>query len=215
MVTMMDAAPTIKPGDRAPEFELPAADRDDVVALAQYRGKAPVLLALFRGLYCPFCRRQMAQLSPTAQRLRTLGVETIGVVATAAERARVYFRLNPPRFLLGADPDLTTHRAYGLPHIARNAEAGEMIEHAAQRVAGELGLAAQAGRAREVIDAADGFERAPSDADDRARHQIQMVGQFLIDRDGYVRWCRAEARGTYALFPDADELLALADRVRA
>jgi hypothetical protein len=37
-------------GQRAPDFELPAADREGVVALAEYRGKSPVLLALFRGL---------------------------------------------------------------------------------------------------------------------------------------------------------------------
>jgi hypothetical protein len=90
-----------------------------------------------------------------------------------------------------------------------------MIEHAAQRVAGELGLTAPAGRAREVIDAADGFERQASDAEDRVRHQIQMVGQFLIDRDGIVRWVRAEDRDGYAVFPATDELLALTARVRA
>lgn len=200
-------------GDRAPEFELPAADRDGVVSLAPYRGKAAVLLALFRGLYCPFCRRQMAQLSPTAQRLQALGIETVGVVGTAAARTRIYFRMNPPRFPLGADPELATHRAYGLPVLERNAEAADMVEHAAQRVAGELGVAAPPGRAREVIDAADGFERTASDAEDRTRHQIQMIGQFLIDRDGIVRWARVEERGTYALFPKIDELLALPARV--
>jgi peroxiredoxin len=209
----MTLGPPLKPGDLAPEFELPAADRDGVVSLAQYRDKAPVLLALFRGLYCPFCRRQMAQLSPTADRLRTLGVETVGVVATAPERARLYFRLNPSRFPLGADPELTTHRAYGLPQVERNAEAGEMVEHAAQRVARELALLAPAGGAREVVDGADGFQRLPTDAADRARHQIQMLGQFLIDRDGVVRWCRTEERATYALFPATEDLLSLAARL--
>ena len=61
-----------------------------VVSLAAYRGKAAVLLALFRGLYCPFCRRQMAQLSPTAQRLQMLGIETVGVVATAEHTDAVH-----------------------------------------------------------------------------------------------------------------------------
>lgn len=144
----MTLGPPLKPGDLAPEFELPAADRDGIVSLAQYRDKAPVLLALFRGLYCPFCRRQMAQLSPAADRLRALGVETIGVVATAPERARLYFRLNRSRFPLGADPELTTHRAYGLPQVERNGETGEMVEQAAQRVARELGIPAPAGGAR-------------------------------------------------------------------
>jgi len=107
-------------GHRAPDFELPAADRDGMVSLARYRGEFSVLLALFRGLYCPFCRRQMAQLSAAADQLRAVGIETIGVVATAPDRARLYFRHIPPRFPLGADPHLVTHRAYGLRVIERN-----------------------------------------------------------------------------------------------
>lgn len=200
-------------GQRAPEFELPAADRNGVVSLAQYRGKSPVLLALFRGLYCPFCRRQMAQLSPAADRLRAVGVETLGVVATAPERARLYFQLKPSRFPLGADPDLLTHRAYGLPVIERNDEAGEMVERAAQRLAAELHIEAPPGQGRTIVDAADGFERLASDAADRLRHQIQLIGQFLIDRDGVIRWCRTEDRASYALFPSTEELLLLAERL--
>ena len=51
----------IEPGRPAPDFSLPAADREGTVSLAEYHGR-PVLLALFRGLYCPFCRHQIAQL---------------------------------------------------------------------------------------------------------------------------------------------------------
>ena len=38
-------------GDPAPDFTLPAADREGTVSLAEYRDRGPVLLALFRGLY--------------------------------------------------------------------------------------------------------------------------------------------------------------------
>jgi len=209
----MNPSGHIEIGQRAPQFELPAADRNGVVSLAQYRGKFPVLLALFRGLYCPFCRRQMAQLSPVADRLRAVGIETLGVVATAPERARLYFRLRPSGFPLGADPDLVTHRAYGLPVIERNEEAGAMVERAAQRLAGELGMEAPPGQGRAIVDAADGFERLESDATDRLRHQIQLIGQFLIDRDGVIRWCRTEDRASYAVFPSTTELLSLTERL--
>lgn len=138
----------LRAGDRAPNFTLPAADCDSIVALADYRG-TPVLLMLLRGLYCPFCRRQIAQFQPTAERLRALGVETLGVVATAADRARLYFQLTPAGFPLGADPALATHRAYGLGVIERNDKAADMVERAAQRVALELGLV-PAGEARAV-----------------------------------------------------------------
>jgi hypothetical protein len=59
----------------------------------------------------------MAQLHVTGDRLRALGVETLGIVATTPENARLYFRYRPSRLALAADPDLLTHRAYGLPRV--------------------------------------------------------------------------------------------------
>ncbi|MBI3030108.1 MAG: hypothetical protein HYY64_11400 [Candidatus Rokubacteria bacterium] len=41
----------LEPGDPAPSFALPAADREGTVSLADYRGRSPLLVALFRGLY--------------------------------------------------------------------------------------------------------------------------------------------------------------------
>jgi limonene-1,2-epoxide hydrolase len=117
------------------------------------------------------------------------------------------------RYPLGADPDLITHRAYGLPVIARDDESAAMVERAAQRLASELHLDAPPGQGRAVVDAADGFERLESDASDSLRHQIQLTGQFLIDRDGVVRWCRREDRASYALFPTMGELVSLPGHV--
>jgi peroxiredoxin len=41
----------VTPGELAPEFDLPAATGGGSVSLANYRGKSPLYLALFRGLY--------------------------------------------------------------------------------------------------------------------------------------------------------------------
>lgn len=43
--------PPVQPGEPAPDFTVPAANREGTVSLADYRGRSPVLLALFRGLY--------------------------------------------------------------------------------------------------------------------------------------------------------------------
>lgn len=43
--------PPLQPGQPAPDFTLPAAHGDGTVSLSQYRGRSPVLLALFRGVY--------------------------------------------------------------------------------------------------------------------------------------------------------------------
>src|SRR5215510_2309501 len=115
-MTNADWSPPLRPGERAPDFALPAVDREGTVSMRDYRGRSPVLLALFRGLYCPFCRRNVAQLGLLSDKLTELGVASLGVVATTLQNARLYVRYRPARLPLAADPELVTHRAYGAPH---------------------------------------------------------------------------------------------------
>ena len=193
---MVPASPLrrLRPGDRAPDFELPAADREGLVSLADYRGNRPVLLALFRGLYCPFCRREIAQLAVSAEKLERLGVTTLAVVATAPERARFYFRFRPSRFPVGADPDLKTHRAYGLQQVPKTPEVTQMVEAAAVEMARDLGISTKPGQASEAILRFDGFEFVESDWQDAERDQGLIIGQFLVDREGIVRWINIERK---------------------
>jgi peroxiredoxin len=107
----------LQPGDQAPSFALQAVNRDGQIGLDDFRGKAPVLVALFRGLHCPFCRRHVVQLGITRDKLQREGVETLVIVNTPAERARQYFQYRPTRVLLAADPDVLTHQAFGLPRM--------------------------------------------------------------------------------------------------
>jgi hypothetical protein len=41
----------VQPGEPAPDFEVSAVHHEGTVSLADYRGKRPLFLALFRGLY--------------------------------------------------------------------------------------------------------------------------------------------------------------------
>ena len=185
----------LKPGDRAPDFTLPAADREGIVALAEFRRNGPVFVALFRGLYCPFCRRQMIQLAATASTLEALGVATLGVVATAPERTRVYYRFRPSRFPIAADPDLATHRAYGLPSLPMTPEVMQIVDAAAADMARELGIPTTPGQAKEdAIMRFDGFELVETDRQDAERDQALVIGQFLVDREGIIRWVNIERK---------------------
>jgi len=51
----------LQPGEASPAFTLPAANREGTVSLADLRGR-PFLIGFYRGLHCPFCRRQGVQL---------------------------------------------------------------------------------------------------------------------------------------------------------
>ena len=50
-MTTGERRPPVQPGEPAPDFTVPAANREGTVSLADYRGRGPVLLALYRGLY--------------------------------------------------------------------------------------------------------------------------------------------------------------------
>ena len=45
------ATTPLGPGDPAPDFALPAVNREGEVSLGDYRGRSPVLIGLFRGLH--------------------------------------------------------------------------------------------------------------------------------------------------------------------
>ena len=108
----------LQPGDRAPNVVLDAITREGKIALDDFRGQKPVLVGLFRGLHCPFCRRHIAAQAQLDPALREKGVESLTVVNTPIERARLYFRYHPmPNLLAASDPERASHRAFGLPNL--------------------------------------------------------------------------------------------------
>ncbi|MGO7755741.1 hypothetical protein ACC708_36625, partial [Rhizobium ruizarguesonis] len=64
-------------------------------ANSDFRGRSPLLIGLFRGLHCPLCRRHVAAMAYLNQMLREKGVQSLAVVNTPVERARLYFRYHP------------------------------------------------------------------------------------------------------------------------
>ena len=84
-------------GDRAPDFDLPAADRDGRISLSDYYRRGPVLLLLLRGFYCAFCWRHIGRLKSSCDLLQAAGIAMRGVVIASTERSRLYFSFwNPP-----------------------------------------------------------------------------------------------------------------------
>src|SRR6185503_19338200 len=93
---------TLQPGDVAPNVVLDAITRQGKVAVDDYRGHTPVLIGIFRGLHCPYCRRHIAAMAQLEPALREKGIDMLTVVNTPIERARLYFRYRPMLFLQAA-----------------------------------------------------------------------------------------------------------------
>jgi len=215
---MTDAIRPLRPGDRAPEFTLAAANREGSISLGDYPPKRAVLLGLFRGLHCPFCRRQVFQLGALQPALAALGVETIAVMNTPAERARLYFRYQPTPVVLLADPEARTHRAFAVPSFEVDATVAAAIAAARINPTGELPEPMNPLEANTALNAREGFELTEADQAIVQVNPAQLAGHFLIDRDGIVRWTSIEATeglNDIGRFPTPAELLAAARNLGA
>src|SRR4029450_2706319 len=191
-MTTPDIRPPVEPGEAAPDFNLPAVDRNETVSLADYRGRSPVFLSLLVGLWCPFCRRQIVQLGATEGKLKALGVESLVVVATPPENARLYFKFRPTRVRLASDPELSTHRAYGVPRPAVTPELMEALASTLINPRGDYPEPLPVMDAAATTARMDNYPGTKTDQADMDRQWPQLKGQFLIDRDGIVRWAEIE-----------------------
>jgi hypothetical protein len=160
------------------------------------------------------------QLGTTQDKLKAVGVETLAVVNTSLERARLYFKYRPARVLLAADPEAATHRVFGVPagvivedesttSWPQSATMGQLLRVEINPT-GELPAPQNPFAAMETLNKKDGFEVTEVDQQIAAAHGTQMGGHFLIDRDGIVRWLHIEAAeriGDLSKFPSDEEIL--------
>jgi peroxiredoxin len=224
MSARIDLGP-LQPGDRAPNVVLDAITQEGKIALDDFRGQKPVLVGLFRGLHCPFCRRHIAAQAQLDPELRQQGVESLTVVNTPIERARLYFRYHPmPNLLAAADPERASHRAFGLPNLEFTENETSwphkvsMADAANMRIdmPGELPGPMDPMAAAEFLDRKDNYEMTEADQQMAATGQGQLVGQFLLDRQGIVRWSFTEVpEGGRYMFgaPSPQELMSAVSQV--
>ena len=207
----IELPPTASPGEPAPDFALPAVDGTGTVSLDDYRGRSPLFLSLFVGLWCPFCRRAIAQMATIEQALKAAGVETLCIVATPPENARLYFKYRPTRLRLASDPGLTTHRAYGVPKPEPTPELMKEIETIRINPEGIFPEPLPLEEAAAAVARLDGYAGNVTDQADMERQWPQLKGQFLIDRNCIVRWanieCATEGMAGLGKFPTRDEIL--------
>ena len=202
----------LQPGDQVPNIVLDAISRDGKIALDDFRGRSPLLIGMFRGLHCPFCRRHVAAMAQLKPALREKGVECLAVVITPVERARLYFRYHPaPDLLAASDPKRASHRAFGLRELGMDTVMAIRVH-----LPGELPEPMDVMAMDEFLNKKEGYEITDADQQAMASSQGQLVGQFLIDRRGIVRWSYTEVLeeglNTFRA-PNPEELMSAASQV--
>jgi peroxiredoxin len=101
-------------GTPAPEFRLQAAGGKEI-ALSDCRGRRNVVLWFSKGLFCPYCRRNMAQLSQGYADIQARSAEILQITHNTIDEAELYFRSYRLAMPYLCDADRAVHLRYGVP----------------------------------------------------------------------------------------------------
>jgi len=148
------------------------------------------------------------------------------VVIAKKDHARLYFRgrqITP--MLVAVDPEQSVHRSYRVPYLeilssdnSRKPQwpystTAEQLRGVEIDPTGELGRPQPIPEGREELNKRDAFELTPEERVMRAKGH-QLVGLFLIDREGVIRWRWVEAMESpedIGRFPTASQVLTAAE----
>jgi peroxiredoxin Q/BCP len=104
----------LAPGDEAPAFSLPDADRNKV-SLADYRGRR-VVVYFYPAASTPGCTKEACDFRDNLAELNAAGIDVVGISPDKPEKLAKFRDAEKLTFPLLSDPDrrvLTVYGAYG------------------------------------------------------------------------------------------------------
>ncbi len=151
------------------------------VTLSSLYAKGPILLAFYRGGWCPYCNFEVRALTTAFPEYEKRGVTPVAVsVETPDEAMKTSATYSVP-FPLLSDGDLALIEPF---HVVNKVE-GKQLE-----MLGKYGVDLE-GRSG------------------KTHHVIAIPSLFLIDRSGVVRWAHSDP--TYTVRPTTAQILAAID----
>jgi peroxiredoxin len=110
---------TLKPGDRAPEFSLVAADGEQTFSLRSLLAEGPLVVEFLRGTWWPNCVKRKTQLESLKTSIEKHGASLVYIAAQrrgglfAPEK---YLQEHPVSFPFLLDEDRRVTKEYGVYH---------------------------------------------------------------------------------------------------
>jgi peroxiredoxin len=105
-------------GETTPDFQLPDITNGQLVRLANYRGKQPVILAFTRIFtekqYCPLCFPHIKALNENYDRFLDKGIEVFMVTSTDERQSKIVVKDLGIKMPLLSDPTCRIFRAYNV-----------------------------------------------------------------------------------------------------
>ena len=104
---------TLKVGDLAPDFTLPATTQD-AITLSQYRGRKHVVLAFYPFDWSPVCSLQLPGLQEDLGKFKALEADILGISIDSRHSHKAFAEHLGLEFPLLSDFDKTVCRTYGV-----------------------------------------------------------------------------------------------------
>lgn len=100
-------------GSEIPEVMLQNANGESVLLHELYRDK-PVMIIFYRGGWCPFCNRHLAELATREEAVRNLGIEIIAISPDSPEQLKEGLDGHEPKYKLLSDVERAAARQFGV-----------------------------------------------------------------------------------------------------
>jgi len=170
-------------GQKVPDLHARDLDGNDV-SLSSLYTKGPILLAFYRGGWCPFCSTENHSLATAYPEYQKRGVTPVTV------------SVDKP------DAEAKTKATYAIPFPVLSDSSAAMIE--AFHVVNHVDDA--------TLAKMKGFGVDLESYSGKAHHEIAIPSLFLIDRTGVVRWAHSDP--DYKVRPSTAQILAAIDAAK-
>jgi len=114
-------------GDKAPDFELPNA-AGEKIALSALLERGPVVLAWYRGGWCPYCNLELRALQEDLDRIRALGATLVAISPQTVDESWKTRQEKGLEFEVLCDVGNKVGREYGLVYTV----SGEVVDQLRQ-----------------------------------------------------------------------------------
>ncbi|MFD2541665.1 peroxiredoxin-like family protein [Lacinutrix gracilariae] len=106
-------ANAIKVKEKAPDFELPNADGKSI-SLHSLLVKGPVVVAFYRGSWCPYCNLQLRALQAKLKDIHALGATLVAISPEVPDGSMTKNEISKMEFVVLSDQDAKVATQYGV-----------------------------------------------------------------------------------------------------